>query len=131
MDDATYARRVDALRKAGAGALTLEIIMFGDRTELDRRAAAGDQRSRRLLRTMLEMHTAVMDPSRPAYECSNCPTPLRNVRWADVVVAPEMSDDPHQAMPIAICTTCRLTFSDVQAKALPVLQKVFPGASMP
>jgi hypothetical protein len=41
---------------------------------------------------------------------------------------PEQSDDPAQAMSLAICTTCGPTLKDVHAKAQPVLQKVFPGA---
>jgi hypothetical protein len=129
MHDATYRERVHALRKAGGGALTLDVIMYSDRAELDRRAAAGDQRCRRLLRTLLEMHEAVAARGRRApIQCSACPTPLRNTRWAAVVVAPEVSDDPAQALSLAICTTCGPTFKDVQAKVQPVLRKVFPRA---
>jgi hypothetical protein len=128
MDEATYRERVTAIRKAGGGALTLDIVMHHERRELDRRAAAGDQRCRRLLSTLLEMHALVMDPTSPPYACSTCPTPLRTVRWAGVVVAPEQSDDPAHALSLGICTTCGPTFKDVQAKAQPVLSKVFPGA---
>lgn len=127
-DDATYRERVHARRKAGGGALVLDIVMQDDRAELSQRAAAGDPRSKRLLRTGQEMHAAVASRSGLASWCSTCPTPTRDKPRAAVITAPDVSEDPAQALFLAICTTCGPTLNDVQATALPVLYKVFPRA---
>lgn len=127
MDAQTWTKKVDALRRPGGGALTLDVIMYNDRAELARRALAGDQQSKRLMRTLHEMQAAVVARSRPAVQCSTCPSLLRNVRWAAVIAVPELSTDPAQALLLAICTGCGPTVNDVQAKARPVLQRVFPG----
>lgn len=127
-DDATYRERVHARRKADGGALVLDIVMHDDRAELSRRVAAGDPWSKRLLRTLQETHAAVTARSRPAFRCSTYPTPIRGKPWVAVMAAPELSEDPAQALSLAICTTCGPTLNDVQATALPVPYKVFPSA---
>ncbi len=129
MDALTWTARTNALRKAGGGALTFDVVMYGDRAELARRAAVGDRRSKRLMQTLHEMHEAIAARARRApIRCSTCATPICGVAWAAVIVAPEMSTDPAQALSLAICATCGPTLKDVQRLALPVLQQAFPGS---
>jgi hypothetical protein len=128
MDAFTFATRTNARRKAGGGALTFNVVMYGDRADLDRRAAAGDRRSRRLMQTLHEMYEAIAARARRApIQCSTCATPICGVAWAAVIAAPEMSIDPTPALSLAICATCGPTLRDVQRLATPVLQRAFPG----
>ncbi len=129
MAAATRTTKANTLRKAGAGALALAVIMHDDKAELARCAAAGDPRSQRLLRTLHEMDEAIaVRPCRAPIQCSTCPTPIRGVPWAAVIAAPGMSTDLAQALSFAICTGCGPTFNDVKVKAGPMLPQVFSGA---
>jgi hypothetical protein len=127
MDAKTWTAKANALHREGGGALTVSVIMPGDVTTLARRAASGDPQSARLLQTLKQMLVAIENRMRQApVACAACATPLADVRWAAVIVAPDAVDHEH-AMSLPICSGCGATVSDVQRKAIPVLQRIYPG----
>ena len=127
MDAKTWAAKADALRREGGGALTMSVIMHGDRAKFARLAASGHARAARLLPTVNQMLAAVESGTRQtAITCATCTTPLLDVLWAAVIVAPDSLDHEH-TLSLAICSGCGATVSEVQRRAFFVLQKVYTG----
>jgi hypothetical protein len=128
MDDDTLAARAAALQKEGGGALTVTIVMHGDRADVEARAAAGDPAAQRLLKTLRQLIGTVEHKKRRAPAvCATCTTPLADVRWVAVIVAPETADY-EQAMSLSICTGCASTMAEVQRRVIPIMSRIWPGS---
>jgi len=121
----------DAVRKISEdadGALELWIVLDQDREQLARQAAEGEGLAMQLHQGVEDVRRSVAAaPRRLPIRCVGCTRLLKKSAYAVVVAAPA-GPVIKDGVILAICTRCATTTSQVRARAVVALQKLWPNA---
>ncbi len=121
----------DAVRKISEdsnGALELYVVLDADREQLARQAAEGEDLAVQLHQGIEDVRRSVAAaPRRLPIRCISCSRLLKKGLYAVVIAAP-VGPVIANGVVLAICTRCATTTSQVRARAVVALQKLWPNA---